>query len=457
MSRLLIGVKSLGTLCHLPRKKKGCGFFPLYVVKRPMAARGLFDPRLPVASDDSALRCVDMAVLRYHPESRSGPSGAAHDGKGCAGWTTSAAQPAASVPRSAASIRVATFNVLSCRFPLPIRLAIDSATRFDSLVDEIEKVNSDVVCLNEVDTTSYERLLRSDVMRWGVKQPEDGQRRGPYAVTPLFPDALPEGDGDNSSASRPSHGCVIFARVPVLCSFWIDGAVRGRCPVAVTLDVSEPLTIAAVHSAAYQTAACRSARAEQLYSVAVALRQRLARGATSGGPSLTATATTSFIVCGDLNLHDDAEDRYIVDNALLDLWLETHAADRPALAETGYTFDAVANTMIPRYIPGEQRQMRLDRILINKGALWRPVSPVEIWANRPIDAYRQLFLSDHFGLVVNLALCTRGDEFFRCPQAKSLQERRCNEPLRKELSKGRFLMALPRHCAWLAGRTVGVW
>ncbi len=32
-------------------------------------------------------------------------------------------------------------------------------------------------------------------------------------------------------------------------------------------------------------------------------------------------------------------------------------------SEEGFTFDSVTNTMIPYYIPGEQRRMRLDRIL----------------------------------------------------------------------------------------------
>jgi hypothetical protein len=58
--------------------------------------------------------------------------------------------------------------------------------------------------------------------------------------------------------------------------------------------------------------------------------------------------------------------------------------------------------MIKYYIPCERRRMRLDRILISESSQWIPASPVRIFGNKPIDPKDYLFLSDHFGLMVEI-------------------------------------------------------
>ena len=62
----------------------------------------------------------------------------------------------------------------------------------------------------------------------------------------------------------------------------------------------------------------------------------------------------------------------------------------------GYTFDAVKNTLIPYYIPGERKQMRLDRILFSRGFPAFAITPCAMSANEPIKFDNYLFPCDHF-------------------------------------------------------------
>ena len=59
-------------------------------------------------------------------------------------------------------------------------------------------------------------------------------------------------------------------------------------------------------------------------------------------------------------------------------------------------------TLIPYYIPGECRQMRLDRILFSKGFPALAIAPCILWANEAIKAEDYLFPSDHFGLSIDI-------------------------------------------------------
>ena len=400
--------------------------------------------------------------------------------------TSSTSSTTSSPP--AAVVRVATLNVLTCRFPGLVRLAIDSTRRFDALVAEIEKVNADVICLNEVDSDSYAVILQSDIARYGCRRDQDQQLQ-PYAISPLVPTNFAEHDF--------VHGCVVLSRLPVVSSGWILGAVAARPPVVITLnstvDPSLPskcLTVCAVHTTAYQTARSRAMRAEQITTVTRALQQYVAKEKIG----------ESYVICGDLNLHDDAEDAVLLSNKLLDLWLECILSTGNLNdAITGYTFDPSRNSMIAHYIPGETRCMRLDRMLLNEGALWQPWSPapaaaaaaaaaaeisssasspssspsssfssttttpsspvMSMWANTTIDAYRELFISDHFGLVVNLQPTDdTTPRFTGSSRVRALQKKRAESGLSTNTpSKLHFALSLPRHVGWLLGRAIGVW
>ncbi|CAF4448880.1 unnamed protein product, partial [Adineta steineri] len=108
---------------------------------------------------------------------------------------------------------------------------------------------------------------------------------------------------------------------------------------------------------------------------------------------------------GDLNLHYRFEDAIVIENKLIDAWAQTHFSHIYPFNDKneGYTFDTMKNTMIPYYIPGECRQMRLDRILFSNGFPAFAIAPCSMWANEPIKSDNYLFPSDHFGLFIDLA------------------------------------------------------
>jgi hypothetical protein len=147
---------------------------------------------------------------------------------------------------------------------------------------------------------------------------------------------------------------------------------------------------------------------------------------------------------GDLNMHEPSEDGVLVREQLLDLWAETNSG------QAGYTFDPVANSMIKRYIPGESRRMRLDRILLSAGSPWKPHRSVRMWAEHPLG--EELFLSDHFGLYVDLAPSnTPARSSARVLAQFSANSRR--PFVEHSVRNASFALALVRHVGWLCGRS----
>jgi hypothetical protein len=154
-------------------------------------------------------------------------------------------------------------------------------------------------------------------------------------------------------------------------------------------------------------------------------------------------------------MHYLAEDGILCTNGMIDCWADTHfGADGDG--HHGYTFDAVENSMIPRYIPGESRRMRLDRILCCEGGALMPAQPCSFWGHMPVDAAHELYLSDHYGLVVDLALAP-SQGYHGKPEVREqmvLNGQRDLEQTR--FSIWRFVLALLFHMPWLVVRIFGV-
>lgn len=53
--------------------------------------------------------------------------------------------------------------------------------------------------------------------------------------------------------------------------------------------------------------------------------------------------------------------------------------------------------LINRFLPYDNRRMRLDRILIKNGSNFK-INNIEFFANKKIEGSSYLFPSDHFGL-----------------------------------------------------------
>uniref|UniRef100_A0A7S1PS45 Endonuclease/exonuclease/phosphatase domain-containing protein n=1 Tax=Neobodo designis TaxID=312471 RepID=A0A7S1PS45_NEODS len=361
-----------------------------------------------------------------------------------AAWSTAVPEPeAATPPAPPASLRLATLNILADCFPWFVKLATPPAERIAAAVECIAQCDADVLGLNEVTPGILATLLA------------DARVRAAYRTT-----HVPE----DISAAGAKHACVVLSKVP-LAGAWhfpaISEAVvdknqepvkfgQQRLPVVVRLADSG-IEVAAIHTMAYQRGETRRLRAEQIAHIVAALRTR-------GRP---------FAVMGDMNLHDAAEDACVVANDMLDVWAETHPtgvrAGAPGYDEAaaGYTFDAQVNTMIRHYIPGETRRMRLDRILVSRGFPLRPAGPCRLWADEPVDAKRDIFVSDHFGLVVDMAPCN-GDSDAEDAQWQGdanvralLEANARSEAGAHKVGKLRFGMSLVGHSAWLAKRSLG--
>lgn len=321
------------------------------------------------------------------------------------------------------TFRLATMNILSDTFPWFVRLAIASEQRFEKLIVEIAQLDATVLGLNEVSRTSLEMLLASEYVRAN------------YHVTEL-PCNI------NTTLDGP-HGCVLLSKLPFEACYAMEpeGTMSTtRKPVIGIVQVAgRRIAVCSLHTIAYQTPENMAQRSKQIGNVASFLR------------SLEVDAQ---IVMGDMNMHYLAEDGVIVANEMLDCWAETHfGAD--ADGHPGYTFDALDNAMIPRYIPGEQRRMRLDRILFCDGGAFMPTRPCQLWGHNAVDAARDVYLSDHYGLSVDLGLAPAGG-FRGKTEVRQIIESNSRRDL-EEHSFGKHLVyAIVSHVAWLTLRSIGL-
>ncbi|OLP84859.1 hypothetical protein AK812_SmicGene34219 [Symbiodinium microadriaticum] len=338
------------------------------------------------------------------------------------GWVAEEGAPVAeqaSRPCDQVRLRLATFNILADCFPWFVRLAIDSEKRFAALVDELSRLDADVLVMNEVTGNSLRRLLDSE-----------------YVRTSYYVSELPTGANGTLTGS---HGCVMFSKLPMTHSYALRMDSMKREAIFGVLEIaSRKIAVCSLHTVAHQSPQNKAVRAKQLSRVVAFAREQRLDG---------------FFVAGDLNLHYTAEDAVVPANGLLDAWAETHFGESGD-ADPGYTFDAGLNSMIPRYIPGEVRKMRLDRILVSEKCALVPEKPCELWATSAVDASRDIFLSDHFGLVQDLIVDPKGWHG-EASVRRQLQENGAVPLEVHPVSNARFGLALVSHVGWLALRQRG--
>jgi len=336
-------------------------------------------------------------------------------------WEVADGTPGAHADKVSRDFRLATMNILTDFGPWFVRLAIGSEERFEKLIAEIARLDATVLGLNEVSRTSLQMLLDSKFVRTN------------YYVTELPSNV-------NTTLNGP-HGCVLLSKLPFEACYALDPECASRKPVIGLFQVADRrVAVCSIHTVAYQNPRNMALRAQQI-------RQAVC--------FVGALDVQARFVMGDLNMHYVAEDGVILSNGLLDCWAETHfGADGDA--HPGFTFDVLSNGMIPRYIPAETRCMRLDRILCCEGGAFAPLSPCAFWGHEAVDAARDLYLSDHYGLVVDLALAP--DSGFRgkvdVRQVLEANSQRELEP--NPFSILRFALALIRHVPWLLLRLIGL-
>lgn len=319
--------------------------------------------------------------------------------------------------KGARHITAATLNILAECFPWFVRLAICSEQRFAALLTVLKQLDADVVGLNEVTPVALQLILSSPFVRDNY-----------YA-------------SDNPHISNLSipgkHGCLLLSRLPFksLTLLHCPAKPHYRPAVCGVVNHQHDIAFCSLHTMAYQTEKTRRDRAFQIQSTMAAAKKVCA----------------SVVVMGDLNMHELGEDALLIQDTdkILDLWTETHC-DAKGQEDDGFTFDPSTNSMINRYIPGEARRMRLDRMLLSAGSLFKPAGPVQIWGDQPVDAPREVFLSDHFGLKVDLAPSTA---FFGSEQAGAVVRANSKLPLQTHSALSlQFGWALFKHMFWLGDR-----
>eukprot|EP00760_Papus_ankaliazontas_P018626 PhM_4_TR17558/c8_g5_i3/m.42630 len=233
------------------------------------------------------------------------------------------------------------------------------------------------------------------------------------------------------------------------------GASLGTPVIVAAFDTnSTRYAVASMHTQAYQNMHNKNLRRRQITHVASHIRDTM--------------GISSFVITGDLNLHYVNEDAVILENNLFDVWMETRP-DAAALADDGdasYTYDSKRNQMVPRYVPGENRRMRLDRILCSGDFLSAAtfVSKCRLWADEPIDSHKRcaLFVSDHFGLTVDVRFGDNaaGGSGVGGPRAHAGREelaRRARMPTdASTYSMYHFAMSLPTQAIFLLKRQLGM-
>lgn len=177
------------------------------------------------------------------------------------------------------------------------------------------------------------------------------------------------------------HGydVIVVSRRPVLASERVPlPSVMGRELLVVRLDTRPALTVATVHLES--TAAMTATRCRQLTEIQSWL-----------------AGESDVLLVGDMNFPDGARPEAEILAGWTDAWQRCHPGD------PGFTVDSEVNAMRAQVKPGD-KQARIDRVF-HRGDGWR-VEGIERLGTRPCafdPPLAPIFVSDHFGLRVDLA------------------------------------------------------
>jgi tyrosyl-DNA phosphodiesterase 2 len=225
-------------------------------------------------------------------------------------------------------------------------------TRQAALWAELDRLAPDVICLQEV-------LPRH------LAGPELERRRD-------------LGDWISDTAIR-EYDIVMLSRVPVASNDRVPlrTTTMGRDLLITRLAGACPLTIASVHLES--TSTMTRARVDQLEQITATL-------ADEG----------DAILVGDMNFDAQAD---APENRPLAGWTDAWAHLRPD--EPGYTVDTQINHMRHMSKQGRHHQKRIDRVFI-RAKRWH-VEAIELLGTQSLPGDPLTFISDHFGLCVDLA------------------------------------------------------
>ena len=172
------------------------------------------------------------------------------------------------------------------------------------------------------------------------------------------------------------YDVVILTRRPVLSSERVSlPSEMGRELLIVRLATEPPLTVATVHLES--TAEMTDLRVQQLEQIVARL-----------------VTEPNVVLVGDMNFPALAEQP---ENRPLTGWIDAWAQLRPA--DPGYTIDSRINRM--RWLQKRRHdQRRIDRVFV-QAQRWRATN-IELLGRGPLAGGPLTFISDHFGLRVDL-------------------------------------------------------
>ncbi|WP_218061710.1 poly(A) polymerase [Planobispora rosea] len=266
-----------------------------------------------------------------------------------AGWRPAQAVPAGRAPAAGARLRVLTWNTLWDRYDSD---RISTARRRPLLLEALERADADVIALQEVETGLLEALLRARWVRSGYTLGTDPAGR----------------DVDDS-------GLLLLSRLPVReAGHHVLGPHKAVTAVTVE-SAAGPVVVAATHLTSDHTDDGPARREAELTRLAEVL----------------ASVDGEVILLGDLNDGGSGPARVL---GLRDAWTEVHGpGDRTP------TFDPRANPLAAlSSLSG--RASRLDRVLLRGTGL--RAGTAALLGDSPATP-DGLFVSDHYGLTVDLA------------------------------------------------------
>lgn len=282
-------------------------------------------------------------------------------------WHAAQGWSPADVPQPApgpATVRVLTWNTLWDRYDSD---RVFSARRRPLLLAALREADADVVALQEVDDGLLDELLRDPWIRAGYT----------LGVDPAGPDVT-------------DCGVLLLSRLPVReAGRHSLGPHKGVAAISVD-TAAGPLAVVATHLSSDHSAQGAERRQAEL--------TRLAEG--------LAAVTGDVVMLGDFN---DGGDTPTAMLGLADAWTRVHGPE-----DDTATFDPVVNPLAAvSSLSGLAR--RLDRVLLRGGV--RPTAAV-LRGDRPQPD--GLYLSDHYGVEVDLALGEPdGDRLDVAPTART--------------------------------------
>lgn len=183
---------------------------------------------------------------------------------------------------------------------------------------------------------------------------------------------------DTTGSTFDDYGTILLSRIPPQ-SLWLaelPTSMGRSMPYGVFSIANEQIAVAAVHLESQRHN--RDVREEQLCECFA----RLAH-------------FEHAVLMGDLNFADREPEEQAIPSAFRDAWKQTHGPSEP-----GYTRDTRSNAMARAARDSEVRR-RIDRVLVRSNK-FVPTSS-ELVATTPIDGSNNVYVSDHFGVSVELS------------------------------------------------------